>query len=90
MRLLGKREELTPIELFEVARLGGEAETVKRVMGEVISREVELLLTSLAGMLPDAMGYAKLAGQAQVLLKIKRSLEIQAADGKDAAESLRK
>ena len=87
LRLL-RRE--SPIELLELARLGGEAETVQRVMGEVLTREVDMLLSHLATMKPDAMGYSKLAGQAQVLLKIKKSLELQTADGKDAAANLRR
>ena len=83
------RSEKTPLELLEVARLGGEAETVKRVLGNVLEQEIEMLLSHLSNMKPDAMGYAKLAGQAQVLFKIKRSLDIQTAEGKAAASSLK-
>jgi len=85
---LHKRE--SPLELLEVARLGGEADTVKRALGDVFAREVDLLLSHLANMKPDAMGYAKLAGQAQVLFKIQKTFEITAAEGKEAAENLRR
>jgi len=87
LRLL-KRE--SPLEQLQLARIGGEAETVKRVMGEVFQQEIDILLSHLANMKPDGMEYAKLAGRAQVLLKIKKSLELQTAEGKEAAESLRR
>lgn len=80
----------TPLELVEIARMGGEAETVQRVLGSVLDSEIELLLSHLANMKPDAMGYAKLAGQAQVLFKIRKSLDIQQAEGKEAAGNLRR
>ena len=86
MRLLRKE---SPLELLEVARLGGEADTVKRVMGDVLEREIDILLSHFANIKPDAMQYAKLAGQAQILFKIKKSLDITTAEGKDAAERLK-
>jgi hypothetical protein len=79
----------TPLELLEVARIGGEAETVKRVMGDILSRELELVISHLANIKPDALAYAKIAGQAQVLFKIKKTFDISAAEGKDAAERLK-
>lgn len=77
-------------ELIEMARLGGEAETVRKVVGEMFSRRVASLLSQLATIKPDAMDYAKLAGQAQILLQIQKDLDIQYAEGKEAAEQLRR
>lgn len=89
MRLIGKKEK-TPLDLLQVAKAGGEAETVKRVMGEVISRELDLLLSQFAATKPDLGEYARLAGQAQILNKIKRAIDYKAAEGAAAAKELRR
>ena len=80
----------SPLELFEVARLGGEAESVKRVMGKVLLQESDVILTQLAAVKPDFGTYAFLAGQAQVIRKLLTSLDLSLEEARDAGEKLRK
>lgn len=86
MRLI--REKRTPVDLIEVARLGGEAETVQRVMGETLRREMDSLISQLSSC-KQVGEYAFVAGQMHIIRRLMKSLDIQLAEGREAAAELR-
>lgn len=79
----------SPLELYSVASSGGSAETVKEIMGPVLGKEVDYLVSQLASSKPDLGHYAYLAGQAQMLKKLLTSLNLTMEEGREAAEKLR-
>jgi hypothetical protein len=87
---LSLARQRSPLELLEIARIGGEAETVRRVMGETLRREEEWLLAQFVAIKPDLAGYCRLAGQAQMITKLRKSLQIQSAEGQEAAGEIQK
>lgn len=84
-----KHYDETPLELLDVASLGGEAETVKRVIGKILKDELDSLFTKLSTCKPDLGEYAHYSGQVFMIHKILRSLEIRTEDGKEAVQQLK-
>jgi len=84
-----REEKRTPLELLEVARLGGEASTVKKVMDGVLKQELQSIISQFAGTKPDLGQYAFFAGQVSIINKILRSLDLQANEGKEAAAQIK-
>lgn len=74
----------TAAELALAAQLGGESATVRRVMGQMLSTEMESLVSQLAHCEPDLGRYAKLAGQLLTIYRIQGTLDIRIAAGTEA------
>lgn len=85
----GKFEKQTPAELLMIASMGGEAATVKRVMGDVLKKELSSIMSQFSGVTPDLGRYAFYAGQVSIINKILRSLDLQTSEGVEAAEQLK-
>lgn len=64
-----REEKRTPLELLEVARLGGEASTVKKVMDGVLKQELQSIISQFAGTKPDLGQYAFSQGKLVLLTK---------------------
>ena len=87
LRLARKK---SPLELFDVARAGGEADTVKRVLGLVLVKEADAIISQMGSVKPDLGSYAFLAGQSQMLKRILTSLNLTLNEAREAGENLRK
>lgn len=83
-----RSEQKSPIELFDLAKSGGEAETVKRVLGVVLQRELDRCLSLISEIKPDLGEYARLAGEVRQIYRLKKSLDLKFDEGKDAADKL--
>ena len=79
-----------PIELFRIAKAGGEAATVSKVMGAVLEDERELLLSQFGNPKKSPEELAHLSGQIWVVQKILSRLRLLKEEGADAADSLRR
>ena len=83
-------EKLSPVDLFSIATKGGEAATASRVFGEMLEKQKAHVMSMLAGIEPNLGEYAKLAGQAVLILKLQNTLRNAAIEGKEAEETLRR
>lgn len=81
------QEEKSPIELFKA---GTEAHSLQRIMGPVLGAEIESVLSQFAGAKPDLGTYAHLAGQAHVLTKILKSVELTIEEAREIAHKARR
>lgn len=81
------QEEKSPIELFKA---GTQAGIIQQVMGPVLGAELETVISQFAGAKPDLGTYAHLAGQAYVLTKILKSVEMTLEEAKEASDKVRR
>lgn len=80
----------SPIEAYELAHAGGEAETVRRVLGELLTKELDRCLSFLSECEPDFGQYAKIAGEIRQIYRLRKSLELNILEGRDAVRLLRR
>lgn len=85
-----KKEKSSPIDLYSIASLGGNAENIKRGLGPILGRELDAIVSQFASSKPDLGQYAYLAGQASMIKKLLTSLNMTMEEGREAAEKLRR
>lgn len=86
---LFEKKEKKPLEMYSLAVAGAEAKTVKRVLGPVLEDEKDTLLRNLANAKPDALEYARLAGQASMLFRLQGVLDYSEVEGEEAGKGLK-
>ena len=76
-------------ELLDLAKLGNDAETIKRAFSGVLSNELDLLLSQLATPKHDASEYAFIAGQIFFIKRLMKTLDLSIQEGKEAVAELK-
>lgn len=87
MRLFAQR---SPLEQINLASAGGQAETVKNVLGPALQKEADSILSQLSTCKPELASYAHLAGQAQMLKKLLTSINMTLDEARELGEKLRR
>ena len=83
------REESHPIDLLNLAKLGGDALSVQRTIGPILNEEKEFLLRILGGLSDgSAAQYAFLSGSLRMVQRIERLLSDRIEEGREAQELL--
>lgn len=80
----------TPVELFEIASAGGKAQTVSQVMGDVLQKEMDVLLSHFGNPKKTPEEWAYLAGQVNEVNKILSRIRYEKHEGEEAVEKLRR
>lgn len=79
----------TPEDPLSQFKAGNESATLQRILGPTLGKELESVISELAGAKPDLGTYAHLAGRAFILNKILKSAELDISQARTAAERLK-
>lgn len=85
-----KKQEKTPLELYSVASAAGPAENIKRDLGPVLGKELDVLISELVSSKPDFGTYSHIAGQIKMIDKIMKAVDMSLAEAREALDQLRK
>lgn len=70
-------------------KAGHDAATLKRILGPTLDKEMQSIISELAGAKPDLGTYAHLAGRAFMLNKLSKAVELEIVQARDATDQLK-
>lgn len=80
----------TPLEMVKIVSDSAQAESIKRAIAPVLGKELNNIVTQLATIKPDLGAYSFLAGQAHIVHKILKSVEVSMDEAKESHDKIRR